>query len=139
MLLILAIGPVSVIDGFNNTKIKDIEIGGYPSAIAVNEILYITSNTIYVSAENDTTVFVIDIYNNTKAFEMEVGYATSAISDSSSIKVVTGGFSAIDVNMNNNTIYVADSINNTVSVIDRYNNTRIKDIGVGDNPSAYRC
>jgi YVTN family beta-propeller protein len=111
-------GTVSVIDGYNNTKIGDIKVGSGPSAIAPGPL---SSDTIYVANSDDGTVSVIDGKNNTKIGDIKVGKKPSAIAPGPVLS---------------DTIYVANSGDDTVSVINGKNNTKIGDIKVGSGPSA---
>ena len=116
---------VSVIDGKNDTKIgEDIPVGNYPIAIEIDQ----KTGTVYVANSDSNTVSVIDGKNDTKIGEdIPVGNYPIAIE----ISQVTN--TTAD---NKGTVYVANSDSNTVSVISMYNNTKIKDIPVGNNPTA---
>ena len=114
-------GTVSVIDGRNLTKIKDIEIIDVYnntsvrdkeltiefSSIGVNQI----NNTIYVANKYNNTVSVIDGSNLTKIKDIEIidVYNNTSVRD----KELTIEFSSIGVNQINNTIYVANSGDST--------------------------
>ncbi len=103
-----ATNTVSVIDGFNNTKIgKDIPVREDPADIGV---VYDT-HRIYVANMGNNTVSVIDGKSNTNIKNITVGKAPFAIG----------------VDNIREKIYVSDT-NNTVSVIDGKSNTNIKNI-----------
>ena len=112
---------VSVINGKNNTKIKDIEVGKGPTAIGINR----QTDTTYVANYGDNTVSVINGKNNTKIKDIEVGKGPTAIG------INQNTFFDVD------SIYVANRLDNTVSVINTTNNSKIKDIEVGKGPVIY--
>ncbi len=105
---------VSVIDGENNSKIKDIQIGGSPGVIVVNDY----TNKIYVANSDDNSVSVIDGENDSKIKDIQIG----------------GTLGEIEVGLNK--IYIANLDNDSVSVIDGENDSKIKDIPVGIDRSA---
>jgi YVTN family beta-propeller protein len=105
---------VSVIDGRNNTNIKNIPVGGGPTAIGVG------LPTVYVADSDNNTVSVIDGRNNTNIKNIPVG----------------NGPIAIGIDRVFDLVYVANEFDNTVSVIDGRNNTNIKNIPVGRGPTA---
>jgi YVTN family beta-propeller protein len=90
---------VSVIEGITNKIIKNIPVGMYPSAIAVDGI----RDRLYVANGGSDTVSVIDTQNNTRiGKDIPVGKNPSAIA----------------VDEGTNTTYVANSGDDTVSIID---------------------
>jgi YVTN family beta-propeller protein len=110
----LQFGSLSVINGKNNMKLKDIPVGKYPSSIAVNS----DRNLVYVVNSGSNTVSVINGTSNTKIKDIDVGTNPQHIT----------------VNEATNKVYVSNEYSNTVSVINGTSNTKIKDIDVGDHP-----
>jgi YVTN family beta-propeller protein len=119
---------VSVISTVNNTKIKDIAVGDYPTAIgiATNSSTYV--HTVYVANRDSDTVSVISTVNNTK---IDTNTTDPDIDD-----IAVGDYpTAIGVSYS--TVYVVNQRNNSVSVINATTNTKIgEDIAVGDYPTA---
>jgi YVTN family beta-propeller protein len=117
---------VSVISGESNKKIKDIHVGEGPSAIGID----FNTDTVYVANARSNTVSVINAVTN----EPVINATTNE-----PLKIPVGdGPEAIGVNEETNTIYVANYDSGTVSVISGESYTKIKDIHVGEGPSAIR-
>ena len=151
---------VSVIDGANNVKLKDITVGQNPGYMS-----FYPPNKIYVVNSASGTVSLIDLITNTKIKDaIPVGenpgyiaadepkqkiyvdnyYGTSVSvingTDNTKIKDITVGEfpNATAIGPSGLTIYVANSVSNTVSVINTDNDTVIKTItNVGLNNPSY--
>jgi YVTN family beta-propeller protein len=108
---------VSVISGENNTKIKDIPVGSYPTDMEIDS----WSHIVYVIHPASDSVSVISQHNDTKIKDIPVGDGPIAIA-------------AVN-HPTSDTVYVANFDSSSVSVISGENNTKIKDIPVGDGPT----
>jgi YVTN family beta-propeller protein len=107
-------GTVSVIDGATNTVTSTLNVGVFPSAVAVDP----TTHTVYVASLDG--VSVID------------GTHSTVIAD-----VPIGGFPAgVAVDAGTQTVYVLNG-NNTVSVIDERTNTVTATVTIGYGPFAF--
>jgi YVTN family beta-propeller protein len=103
---------ISLTNGSNDKKIKDIMVGKRPSSITADP------GQIFVANEFNNTVSVINASNYKKLKDIPVGDGPISIAR---------GWS-------NDKIYVANYGNNTVSVINGSNYNKIKDIPVGKGP-----
>jgi len=105
---------ISVISTENNTKIKDIDVGGHPNDMAVsNGLVYVASSS---------NVSVISTENNTKIKDIDVGGIPGPIAVSNGLVYVVKG-------------NATNEWDNYVSVISIENNTKIgKDIPIGRSP-----
>ncbi|HEX5185653.1 MAG TPA: tetratricopeptide repeat protein, partial [Nitrososphaeraceae archaeon] len=115
---------VSVIDGNTNKIINEISVGGKPTDIAYNP----NNNMIYVANEYSDSISVISgdsqISSNTyKHYKQDIH-----LSDFSSPV-------GLDIDINNNMIYVVQRDLSTVSVIDGNTNKIINEISVGGKPT----
>jgi YVTN family beta-propeller protein len=118
-----ASGTVSVIDQYNNSKMKIIPVGEAPEDIAVYSSRgtpYYNNNIVYVANDLSDTVSVIDGTTNKRIKDISVGRSPVHIA----------------VNNDNHMIYVSNLGSNTVSVIDAHTNNKVKDIPVGRSPES---
>ncbi|MGH2613090.1 MAG: YncE family protein, partial [Rhabdochlamydiaceae bacterium] len=104
-------GTLSVIDGNNDTKLSQLQIGMNPFGIAVdsntNRIYMLNKHYPVNSKWENSTVSVMDGKNNTKIVDIQVGINPAGIA----------------VNPNTHRIYVSNYSGQTVSVIDGISNS----------------
>jgi YVTN family beta-propeller protein len=107
---------VSVVSIDNDTKLKDIPVGGTPRSIAVNE----NTHTVYVANYDSASVSVINGTSNTKlSQDIPVGDSPRSIA----------------VNPDTDTVYVANEGSDGVSVIDGVTNKVVAGVTFNINPS----
>jgi YVTN family beta-propeller protein len=123
---------VSVIDGYNDIKIKDIPVGNNSTEIAIDT----PAHMIYVTNTDSDTVSVIDGTTNTKRHDVRVGLGPTVMAiDSRTHEVYVLNSPAGPAT--NGTVSNGTVSNGTVSVIDGYNDIKIgPDFPVGIGPSA---
>ena len=102
-----------VIDGFNNSVIAKVGLGG-PKGVAVNP----NSNRIYEANSSNNTISVIDGSNNSLLTTVNVGNNPVGIA----------------VNTNTNLIYTANAFSGNVSVVDGTNNSLVATVNLGGDP-----
>jgi|GEM_PF-974061 len=102
-----------VIDGFNNSVIAKVGLGG-PKGVAVNP----NSNRIYEANSSNNTISVIDGSNNSLLTTVNVGNNPVGIA----------------VNINTNLIYTANAFSGNVSVVDGTNNSLVATVNLGGDP-----
>jgi YVTN family beta-propeller protein len=111
-------GTVSIISIENNTKIKDISVGKWPTHMDFNS----NDSYLYVANQGSNTVSVISTENNSR------------------IKDIPVGISPLFIRYNyfgphgSRYLYVLNENSKDVSVISTKNNTLIKNIPVGEDP-----
>jgi YVTN family beta-propeller protein len=117
---------VSVIDGYNDSKTKDIrDIGKYPDKIYVANVF-----NRFVNHWFD------QIYVVNKGVAPQTGNV-SVINGSTYTKEphdIPVGIMPMDITEGDGKIYVVNNGSNTISVIDVSTNTKERDISVGSNP-----
>jgi YVTN family beta-propeller protein len=125
------ISVISVRENDVEIEKEDIPVGEEPQAIAVNSYSYIAyvanaaNNT--VSVINGTTYEPVRNVTTNKPIEISVGELPISIAVREDIS---------DDFDDNSTIYIVNQYSDTVSVISAENNSKIKDITVGNNPTA---
>ena len=148
---------VSVIDTTTNNVTTTVDVGQFPSGVAV-----ISDGTkVYVANSNSNNVSVIDTTTNNVTATVDVGqfpFGVAVTPDGTKVYVAnsnSNNVSVIDTATNNVTatvdigssprgvavipngtkVYVANSNSNSVSVINTSTNTVIATVDVGTNPS----
>jgi YVTN family beta-propeller protein len=151
---------VSVIDGYNDTKVRDMPytVGRHPSAIAVDVIdnrIYVANppyNVSIINGDNDTKMRDIPVYH-IEPSAIAVGSDNIYVANERSVSVIDGEHytkvgeipvgktaSAIGVGGGiddpNGKIYVANHDSDTVYVINGHDYTMEHNVPVGSGPSA---
>jgi PGF-pre-PGF domain-containing protein len=108
-------GTISVLDTTNSTITATVNVGGYPSGVAVSP----DGKKVFVANYLSNTVSVITTTTNTVTANVDVG----------------GSSSEVVVTPDGKKVYVTSRGNNTVSVIDTANDTAIATVPVGNGPT----